>query len=89
VKTKYTVNVANIDIELNGQKFERVDTFKYLGSIITSENEIEYDIKDKISAANRCFPALNNMLSRRYISKNTKIRTHKTVISKANYTIQL
>jgi hypothetical protein len=29
--TKETVNVANKDIELNGQNFKRVDTFKYLG----------------------------------------------------------
>jgi hypothetical protein len=31
MKNKETVNVANIDIELNGQYFERVDTFKYPG----------------------------------------------------------
>jgi hypothetical protein len=56
-KTKETVNVANIDTELNGQNFERADKFKYLDSIITSQNERQYDIKDGISAANRCFHA--------------------------------
>jgi hypothetical protein len=55
------------------------DTFKCLGSIITSRNEIEYDIKDKIAAAIRCFHALNKTLSKRYICKGTKIRTYRTV----------
>jgi hypothetical protein len=68
VKTKETVNVANKDTELNGQNFERADKFKYLGSIITSQNEREYDIKDKISAVNRCFHAFNKMLMKRCIT---------------------
>jgi hypothetical protein len=78
MKTKETVNVANTDIELNGRNIERV--FKYLGSIITSQNKIEYDIRDQIAAAIWCFHALNKLLSKRYISKSTKIRTFKTVI---------
>jgi hypothetical protein len=45
------------------KNFEMVDTFEYLGSIITSQNEIEYDIKDKIATANWCFHTLNKMLS--------------------------
>jgi hypothetical protein len=28
---------------------ERVDNFKYLGSLVTSQNETETDIKDKIA----------------------------------------
>jgi hypothetical protein len=47
---------------------------------VPPQNEIEYDITDKIAAANQCFPALNKMLSKRYIRKSMKIRTHKTVI---------
>jgi hypothetical protein len=65
--TSETVSVANMDTELNGQNFERVDIFKCLGSIITSQNEIEYDIKEKTVAGNWRFHALNKMLSMRYI----------------------
>jgi hypothetical protein len=67
MKTKKTVNVADTDTELNGQNFERIHTFGYLGSIITSQNKIQYDIKDKTAAANWCFHALNKMLSKRLI----------------------
>jgi hypothetical protein len=37
---------------------KRVDNFKYLGALVTSQNEMETDIKDKIAAGNRCFRAL-------------------------------
>lgn len=69
VKVKEIVKVTNTDIELIGQSFWRVDAFKCLGSTITSQNEIEYEKKDKISAANRCFLALNKILSKTYRKK--------------------
>jgi hypothetical protein len=87
MKTREAVNVANMDIELNGHNFERVDTFIYLDSIITSQNEIKYDLKDKISAANRCFHALNKVLSKRYVRRSTKIKTQNS--RKTDYIIQL
>jgi hypothetical protein len=80
MKTK-TANVASTDIELNGQNSERTYTFKpfkYLGSVITSQNETEYDVNDQIAAANRCLRALNKMFSKIYIS--TKMRTYCHVL---------
>jgi hypothetical protein len=65
MKTKETVIVANIDTELNQQNFERVHSFIYLDSIITSQNKTEYDIKDKTAADNQCFHTLNKMLGKR------------------------
>jgi hypothetical protein len=84
-KTKYTrskeiIGAANIDIKLNRQIFERVNNFKYLGALVTAQNETETDIKDKIAAGNRCFQVFNKMLGTRYLSKNMKIRTYKTII---------
>jgi len=84
-KTKYmrieeTIGAANIDMKLNGQICERVDNFKYLGALVTSQNEKETDIKDKIAAVDLCFRAFNKMLGTRYLSKNMKIRTYKTII---------
>jgi hypothetical protein len=42
IKTTETINVGDTGIELHRQNFKRVDTFKYLNSIITSLNETEY-----------------------------------------------
>jgi hypothetical protein len=38
------------------------------------------DIKYKIAAGSRCFRAFNKMPGTRYLSKNMKIRTYKTII---------
>jgi hypothetical protein len=78
--SKEIIGESNIDIELNGQMFERVDNFKYLGTLFTSQNETEIDIKYKIATGNSCFRAFNKMLGTRYLSKNMKIRTYKTII---------
>jgi hypothetical protein len=48
MRSKETIGAANIDIKLNGQIYE----------IVTSQHETETDIKDKISAGNRCFEPL-------------------------------
>jgi hypothetical protein len=72
--------VVKSDITLNGQSFEQVDNFKYLGALITSQNEVKADIKGKITAGNRCYRSFSKILGIRYISKNTKIRIYKTII---------
>jgi hypothetical protein len=55
MSSKETTGAANIDIKLKGQIYERFDKFKYLGALVTSQNETETDIKDKIAEGNRCF----------------------------------
>jgi hypothetical protein len=81
MRSKETTGAANIDIKLHGQIYERVDNFKYLGALVTSQNETEADIKDKTAAGNHCFQAFNTTLGTSYLSKNMKIRTYKTIIS--------
>jgi hypothetical protein len=51
-----------------------------LGALITSQIEVEADIKGKIAAGNRCYRSFSKILGTRYISKNTKIRICKTII---------
>jgi hypothetical protein len=41
---------------------------------------METDIKDKIAMGIRCFGTFNKMLGTRYLSKNMKIRTNKTIV---------
>jgi hypothetical protein len=79
MRSKETIGAANIDIKLNGQIYERTDNFKYLGALVTSQNETQTGIKDKIAAGNRCFRAFNKTLGTRYLSKNMKIKTYKTI----------
>jgi hypothetical protein len=75
MRSKETIGAANVEIKLNGQIYERVDNFKYLGALVTSQNETETDIKDKIQWVITAFEPLT-----RYLSKSMKIRTYKTII---------
>jgi hypothetical protein len=84
-KTKYMVkrhdgNKAN---ELMGKKYGKVESFKCLGSIMTSLNDIETEIKSKIALGNKCYHALGSTIKRRSISQSIKIRLYKTTIRPA------
>ena len=74
-KTKLMTNNTsgiNIDIKVNGQKFETVTSFKYLGSVITDEGskpEILSRIAQTTAALSRFKPVWNF----RSISLSSKI----------------
>ena len=67
-------------IELMGKKYEKVKSFKYLGSVITSFNDIETEIKSKIATGNKSYHALRPILIKRSTSQAIKIRLYKTDI---------
>jgi hypothetical protein len=68
--------------ELMGKKYKKVQSFKYLGSVMTSLNDIETEIKSKIAVGNKCYYALGPIL-RRSISQSIKIHLYKTIIRPA------
>jgi hypothetical protein len=51
-----------------------------LGTTITNENLIQEEIKRRLNSGNAYYQSVQNLLSSRLLSKNLKIRTHKTVI---------
>jgi len=83
-KTKYMINrqVGNKvkESELRGKKYEKVESFKYLGTMITSLNEIKTEINSKIAVGNKCYCALGTISKRKSVSQSIKIRLYKTII---------
>jgi hypothetical protein len=83
-KTKYMINRYDRnkvkEIELMGKKYEKVESFKYLGAVMTSLNDIETEIKSKIAVSNKCYYALGPILKRRSISQTIKICLYKMII---------
>jgi hypothetical protein len=77
-KTKYTINRYDgnklKEIELMGKKYEKVESFKYLGSEMTSYSDIETEIKSKIAVGNKCYNALGPILKSKSISQSIEIR---------------
>jgi hypothetical protein len=51
-----------------------------LGTTITNQNLIQEEIKRRLNLGNACYYLVQNLLSSRLLSKNTKIRIYKTVI---------
>ncbi|PSN47322.1 hypothetical protein C0J52_04429 [Blattella germanica] len=67
-------------LEIAGYKFEKVAEFKYLGTLITSDNNISAEIHHRLLTANRCYYGLQNQLRSHHISLNTKKKLYKTLI---------
>jgi hypothetical protein len=56
-----------------------VATFKYLGKTLTNQNDIHNEIKSRLNSGNAYYYSVRNLLSSCLISKNLKIKIHKTV----------
>jgi hypothetical protein len=57
-----------------------VSQFKYLGTTVTNQNLIQEEIKRTLNSGNTCYHSVQNLLSSPLLSKNTKVRLHKTII---------
>jgi hypothetical protein len=66
-----------------GKKYEKAESFKNLGSVMTSLNDIETEIKSKIAVGKKCYYALEPILKRRSRSQSIKIDLYKTIIRPA------
>ena len=63
-------------IDLGGSMLEAVDCFKYLGSTITTDNDIKEEITIRLAAASRCSWALNKTLQSRLENQTPSIYLH-------------
>jgi hypothetical protein len=60
--------------------YEKVKTFKYLGSLLTNQKSIRKGIKCRLKAGNSCYCSVQTLFSPRLLSKNLKIKIYKTII---------
>lgn len=61
-------------LEIGQYKFQRVQKFKYLESILTKKNYELTEIKVRLHSSNKCYYRFNKSLKARTISKNLKIQ---------------
>jgi hypothetical protein len=64
----------NRDIRIANRSFENVSQFRYLGTIVTNQNLIQEEIKERLNSGNACYHSVQTLLSSRLLSKNLKIR---------------
>jgi hypothetical protein len=85
-KTKYMVMSRDLNagrghsIKSDNSSIERVEGFKYLGTTLTDQNSIQEEIKSRLKLGNACYHSVQNLLPSSLISKNLKIKIHRTII---------
>ena len=57
-----------------------MEEFKYLGTTVTNQISIQEAIKSSLKSGNACYHSVQNLLSSSLLSKNTKIKIHRTII---------
>jgi hypothetical protein len=57
-----------------------MEEFKYLGTTLTDQNSIQEEIKSILKTGNARYDLVQNLLSSSLLSKNLKIKIHKTII---------
>jgi hypothetical protein len=83
IMSRHPNSGQNQNIREANESFEKVATFKYLGTTLTNQNDIHDEIKSRLKSWNACYYSFHNLLSSRLISKNLKIKICKTVILSA------
>jgi hypothetical protein len=61
-------------------KIEEANIVKYLGTIVTKDNLIEEEIKERTAAGNRAFFANKKIFQSKLVSKKSKIKLYNTII---------
>jgi hypothetical protein len=80
IMSRYPYSVQNQNIRRANELFGNVARFKYFGTTLRNQNDIHDEIKSGLNSGNACFCSVQNLLSSHLISKNLKIKIHKTVI---------
>ena len=68
------------NITIDEYNFEVVKSFKYLGSILNVTNDIEEEIKTRVTQGSRSFYSLKHLFKSSILSRATKFRLYKTVV---------
>lgn len=85
-KTKYMVtsNAMRAEragmVELGNKRYEQVSRFTYLGSLVTENNVMAEEIKERIACGNRCYFSLQGVFKSKNISRTTKTKIYKTLV---------
>ncbi|XP_068236848.1 uncharacterized protein [Palaemon carinicauda] len=68
------------NVDLAGIRIETVESFKYLGTIMSQNAGMAEEVTARIGDASRCYLSLTDLFKRRSITRKTKLRIYNTAI---------
>ena len=72
--------VPRVNLRCGNQTVKQVNSFKYLGSMITEDGRCEVEVKTRIAIAKKTFSDMRNLLTNRKLSIKTRKNMMKTYI---------
>jgi hypothetical protein len=72
--------ISHQDLAIGNNVFKRVDSFKYLGTMVNKMNNRSVEVNARLTVANRAYCGLQNHMRSRIISRSTKTLLYKTLI---------
>jgi hypothetical protein len=85
-KTKYLVMSRDrnggrgYSVKIDNSSIERVEEFKYLGTMLRDQNSTQEEIKSRLKLGIACYHSVHHLLSSRLLSKNLKIKIYRNII---------
>jgi hypothetical protein len=67
-------------IKIENRSFENVVNFKYLETTLMDQSYVHEEIKSRLNSGNACYHSFQGLLSSRLLSRNLKVKIHKTII---------
>ena len=77
---RYRGMIANEHIKIGNNSYEKVKTFKYLGSLLKNQNSIQEEIKCRHKSGNSCYYSVQTLFSCTFLSNKLKIKICKTIM---------
>jgi hypothetical protein len=85
-KTKYmhiqkTGSRNKRPLQINNYSFEKVNNFIYLGSMLNENNQMQFEIAERIRKGNGAYYANAKLLKSKLLKRSTKMRIYVTLIT--------
>ncbi|XP_013175481.1 PREDICTED: uncharacterized protein LOC106123612 [Papilio xuthus] len=78
--SRSTPDINEKVVTIGEHNFAVVDSFVYLGSMVTRENEISVEIRRRIMAANKCYFSLLRYFRSKLLTRKIKLLLYKTLL---------
>ena len=79
-KSRQIMETSNNRLSIQNKQIEDVDAFAYLGSVVSTEEGTEEDIKRRLGKAMEVFRKLQKMWSLTFISMKIKLQLYNTIV---------